>query len=127
MIDLLAMMKAGNIDLNQHFDALDTNSDGMLSADDCPFELGSPDAQLWWKTVIEPYIKTQVTDDMRDQYGDKCSGAFLGKPMVAGIKGSAENPQGDFDFVVHKIMVTQGLPQENAIRIASSMAKKLYG
>lgn len=106
------------------FDTLDTNGDGILDIRDCPFPHGSAKAKWWWSNVVEPITKAQVTDDMREDYGDRVVGAYQGKPLVPGEAGRG---QGDFQFLVDKLQVTRGLSPLAATKVAAKIKNNLYG
>lgn len=112
------------VDFDKDFGKLDTNGDGILDINDCPYEHGTPKAKLWWKNVMEPYAKTQITDDMRVKYGDRVIGAYKGKPLVPGEAGRG---QGDFNFFVDKLRVTKGYGLAKATKIAGKVNQTLYG
>lgn len=112
------------IDLEKDFDELDTNGDGILDIRDCPYEHGTPKAKIWWKEVMDPYTKTQITEGMKTKYGDRVIGAYKGKPLVPGEAGRG---QGDFDFLVDKLRCTRGLGIDAATKIAGKVTKTLYG
>jgi len=112
------------IDFEKDFGKLDTNGDGVLDIRDCPYEHGTPKAKLWWKEIMDPYAKTQITDAMKTKYGAKCTGAYKGKPLVPGEAGRG---QGDFQFLVDKLRVTRGLGVDAATKIAGKINTKLYG
>jgi len=119
-ISFIADVLDGNADFTD-IDRLDMNSDGELTAEDCIYPHGSPEAKLWWKNIMEPYAKSQSDPAWTEQYGDKVVGGYKGKPLVPGVKGSASNPQGDFDFLSDKIKVTQGLSTLSAKKIAAKV------
>jgi hypothetical protein len=112
------------VDVQEHFDDLDINGDGDLTAADCPFNYGTYKAKMWWDNVMVPYIKSQVTEDMTSQYGDKVVGSYHGKPLVPGEMGAG---QGDFDYLVDKLQITKGLSLNSAVRIAAKIKLGLYG
>lgn len=111
----------GNIDFDVDFDKFDLNSDGVLSCEDCPFIPGSTEAKLWWRNVMEPYVHSRLEPSWTEHYGDSVVGGYKGKPLVPGIKGSSEYPQGDFDFLKDKIKITQGLSEVSARKIAAKV------
>ena len=113
-----------DVDINGHFDQLDINGDGDLTAADCPYQYGTYKARMWWNNIIEPYAKSQINDDMVNHYGDKVVGVYNGKPLVPGEAGPG---QGDFDFMVDKLQVTRGLSINSAVRIAAKAKLGLYG
>lgn len=113
-----------NVDIQEHFNELDVDGDGQLTAADCPYKFGTYKARMWWDNVIEPHAKSQITDDMVDQHGDKVVGAYRGKPLVPGEAGPG---QGDFDFLVDKLQVVRGLSVNSAVRIAAKAKLGLYG
>lgn len=116
-----------------HFDRFDLNHDGLISPADCPFDHGSFEAKMWWDRVMEPYARASVTIPMKAKYGDKVVGAFpthnmsgavAMKPLVPGDAGPG---QGDFEFLVQKLMIRQGLSEQQAARIAVSYNNKHFG
>jgi hypothetical protein len=111
-------------DFDESFDELDTNSDGTISAEDCPYQYGSPKAKLWWKKIQEPFVKTQTTTDMKVKYGDRVVGAYKGKPLVPGEAGRG---QGDFLFLTDKLRVTRGFSLSQAQNVAGRINTNLYG
>jgi hypothetical protein len=114
----------GDVDFDKDFTELDTNEDGDITMDDCPFEHGSERAKLWWKKVQAPYVKTQVTEDLATKYGDKVVGVYKGKPLVPGEAGRG---QGDFGYLVDKLQVTRGLTPGAATKIAGKIKWTMYG
>lgn len=121
MFDVGSFFANLDVGWDDNLDNLDLNNDGTLDVDDCPFLYGSPEAKLWWKNVMEPYAKSQSDPSWTEQYGDKVVGGYKGKPLVPGVKGSANNPQGDFNFLSDKIRVTQGLSTLSAKKIAAKV------
>jgi len=111
-------------DFGIDMDNLDNNHDGIISADDCPYEHGGLKAKLWWKKVLESYAKENITEEMREQYGDKVVGNYKGKPLVPGEKGVG---QGDFIFHKDKLMVCEGLSETSAKKIAGKISWGKYG
>jgi hypothetical protein len=103
---------------------LDSNADGIVDPSDCPFEYGTLEAKQWWNNYIVPYTKTQITSEMKEKYGDNVVGAWKGKPLVPGHAGRGE---GDFQFLVDKIQITQGLSEDVAKRIAGKAFWRKYG
>lgn len=114
----------GEVDIHKDFDKFDVDSDGDITIDDCPFRPGSYKAKLWWSNVVEPHIKSQITDEMSQQYGDKIVGVYNGKILIPGEAGKG---QGDFEFLKDKLQVTQGLTETSATRIAAKIKWGLYG
>jgi len=96
-LDFIAEALDGDADFTT-IDKFDFNGDGEITADDCPFQRGSPEAKLWWNNVLEPYVTSRDLSQYQEQYGDNVVGEYKGKPLVPGVKGSAENPQGDSAF-----------------------------
>lgn len=96
---------------------LDLNMDGVIDVQDCPYPYGTQAAKKWFYNYLDPYTKSQITDEMRDQYGDAITGVYKGKLL---IKGPGPN-QGDFDYLVDKIRCTQGLALDSARRIAGKV------
>lgn len=108
------------VDLNK----FDMDGDGDLDADDCPFQYGSPEAKLWWKNILEPNVESQVTPELKAKYGDDLVGMYHGKPLIPGVAGPG---QGDFNFLVDKIRITQGLDFVSATKIAGKVNFAKYG
>lgn len=113
----------GNVDFKADMDRFDLNGDGEITIRDCPFGYGSPEAKLWWKNIMEPYVEQQITTEQTEQYGDRVVGAYKGRPLVPGEAGAG---QGDFDFLVDKIQVTKGLSRNSAYNIAGKVKRMLY-
>jgi hypothetical protein len=122
LFDFLSIEADADGDLTE--EELDTNGDGVVNADDCPYKHGTPKAKLWWKEKVEPFTETKITDDMRTKYGDRVIGAYKGKPLVPGEAGRG---QGDFEFLVDKLRVTRGLTIGAAEKIAGKIKGTLYG
>lgn len=114
----------GNIDFDIDFDKFDLNSDGVLDASDCPFPGGSVEAKLWWRNVMEPFAHSDIRSEWTEQYGDDVVGGYKGKPLVPGQAGSG---QGDFQFLVDKIRITQGLSYQSAVKIAGKIKVTRFG
>ena len=105
----------------EHFDI---NHDGLIDAHDCPFPAGSMKAKLWWKEVMEPVAHAQATKAMKAQYGDSVTGAYQDKPLVPGEAGAG---QGDFQYLVDKLVVTRGLSPLAATKVAAKIKWNMYG
>ena len=103
-------------------DRFDLNGDGYLDAHDCPYQYGSPEAKLWWKNIIEPSVKSQITPEMQAKYGAKVSGSYLDKPLAS---GENEVGAGDYKYLVDKLQITQGLSYSSASKVA--MKVMTYG
>ena len=119
---------AGTLQPNFHpgspdMNVLDTDHNGLLDIHDCPFPHGSLRAQLWWKQVMEPYTQTQTTITHKALYGDKVVGAYQGKALVPGEAGAG---QGDFRFMVDKLICTKGISEAQARAIAGKVKNMLY-
>lgn len=99
-------------------------ADTHLDVSNCPFPLGTTEAKGWWKTIVEPSTKSGITPEMKAKYGDAVTGAWKGKALVPGQAGS---DQGDFQFVVDKLQVTQGLSEQAAKNIAGKAYQNKYG
>src|SRR4030042_5209589 len=82
-------------------DVYDSNGDGIINGQDCPYQFNSAKAKLWWKQVMEPHVQDQVTPEMKAKYGAKVTGAFEGKALVKGVGAN----QGDFNYLVNKLQV----------------------
>lgn len=113
----------GSID-TADMDRFDLNHDGIITGADCPFPMGSPEAKLWWKNVLEPSLTNNISPEMKAKYGDKIVGVYEGKALVPGVSGV---DQGDFRFLVDKLQVTQGLSYGSAVKIAAKVKHMLYG
>lgn len=115
---------AGHEILNADGSPVDINHDGVITWADCPFELGSAAAKKWWVTVVQPHTEASITPAIKAKYGAKVVGVFNGKPLVPGEAGPG---QGDFDFLVNKLVVTQGVDPSIARKIAAKVNHNLYG
>lgn len=113
-----------DLGFKNNLDRYDLNGDGEITAYDCPFPYGSPEAKLWWNNIMEPYARTGITPEFQAKYGDSVVGAYNGKPLVPGEAGPG---QGDFQFLVDKIKVTQGLAHSSAVKIAGKVQFLKYG
>ena len=102
----------------------DFNGDSIITAEDCPYSYGSPAAKLWWKNILEPYTQNAVTEDYVEKYGDHIIGVYKGKPLIPGESGAG---QGDFDYLVDKIRITQGLDYQSATKIAGKIQLMRFG
>jgi len=118
-----ALDSDGNIDFQRDLDHFDFDNDGEITAEDCPFDYGSAEAKLWWNNILEPFAKQSITDEMSSKYGDKVVGAYKGKALVPGEAGTG---QGDFQFLVDKIRITQGLDYASAQKIAGKVKAMMY-
>ena len=111
---------------------VDLNHDGQINLYDCPHPPG-PKANIWFNEMFKPFMQSQVTPEMKAEYGDKVTEAYNGKPCVPGVKGSAEHPQGDFNLMVDKMVKIDGVPKEvdnpeaYAKGTAAKMMNKKYG
>jgi hypothetical protein len=112
-----------DIDFDVDFDKYDLNSDGDITADDCPFPPGSAEAKLWWRNIMEPYAKSQLTDELRAEHGNAVVGVYKGKPLVPSSNASGT---GDFQFLVDKIRYTHGLSYSSSVKIAGKI-KYMHG
>jgi hypothetical protein len=118
----------GPLKATSNFSAFDTNGDGIITADDCPFDHGSPAAGAWWKNVQDAYLRATVhhPDALQfAKYGDKFHGFYNGKPLLSGVSAQEVPGQGDFDYVTDRVMVTQGLSKGSAQNIAGFIKAKL--
>lgn len=102
----------------------DFDGDKDIDIDDCPFEYGSAEAKLWWRNVLESHAQSQITPELSAKFGDKIVGVYHGKPLIPGEAGQG---QGDFEFLVDKIRVTQGLDYVSAAKIAGKIKFTKYG
>lgn len=105
-------------------DHWDLDNNGVLDINDCPFGKGTFEARVWTKQVLEPYVQQQITPEMKAQYGDKVVGAYKGLPLVPGEQGSN---QGDFQYLVDKLQLTQGLSKMSAQKVAAKVRFMKYG
>ena len=110
-MDISFLTDALDGDGSEPFDIkkFDMNKDGFLDANDCPFPHGSPEAKLWFKNILEPHVKGTME--------------YMGKPLVPGEAGPG---QGDFDYLVAKIQITQGLSYFSAAKIAGKVKAMMY-
>jgi hypothetical protein len=99
----------------------DANGDGQITAEDCPFEPGTQDAKTWWADNVDANLQSNITAEMKAQYGDRVVGAFNGKPLVPGERGQ---DQGDAWYLTTKIAVTEGLPVKSAAKVAEKVMSK---
>jgi hypothetical protein len=104
-----------------------SNGDKELNCEDCPFDSDTFFARRWFDKVMMPWTESQVTPELKEQYGDNLTGMYQGRPLIPGSLGTPDAPQGDFQLLVDKLKLTQGFDQESADRIASSVMRKLYG
>jgi hypothetical protein len=104
----------------------DVDGDRELTIEDAPPH-GSVEAKIWWKKVMEPYCRSQITPEMKQIFGDKVIGAYQGKALVPGEPGSDARPQNDFGFLVDKLRVTQGLDLFSAQKVAGKINQMKYG
>lgn len=118
-----AMNSNGDVFEEKNFEALDLDGDDRLTVLDCPFDFGTPEAQLWWKKIMVPYTKGNITEQMREDYGSKVVGAYKGKPLIPGEAGKG---QGDFSYMVDKLQVTQALEWYEAREVAAKAYVKNY-
>ena len=121
MFDIGSFFANLDIGWNDNLEDLDYDGNGVLDGNDCPFPSGSTESRLWWRNVMEPHARSSIEPEWTEQYGDRVVGGYKGKPLVPGVKGSATNPQGDFDFLKDKIKVTQGLSESSARKIAAKV------
>jgi len=127
MIDLTFIADALDGDGNAEdvdMDRFDLDGDGQITANDCPFPAGSAEAKLWFRNILEPSITQNIPQEFTDKYGDSVVGVYKGKPLVPGEAGSG---QGDFQFLVDKIKITQGLSHMSAVKIAGKVKFMMYG
>ena len=113
----------GNVDQG-NIDRFDLNHDGQITAADNPFPNGSAEAKLWWKNVIDPHTHANISPELKAKYGEKIVGVYAGKALVPGEAGAN---QGDFQYLVDKLQVTQGLSYGSAMKIAAKIKHMLYG
>jgi hypothetical protein len=130
MLDASAI--AAFFDGHLHLDSIkltdwDKNGDGIIDAMDCPYIHGTTGAKVWWAKVFRPYCESQITPEMKTQYGSKVVGVFDGHPLVPGERGTQAEPQGDFAYLAMKIKVTEGFTLDAAKRIATHAMKLRYG
>jgi hypothetical protein len=121
------MIDLDNIDDIPDFSALDLNHDGFLTVDDSPYQHGTIESKLWLKNVLEPHMKSQITEEMRTEYGEKVKGAYCGKALVPGEMGSFEHPQGDMSYMVDKIRLFENVDYLTAAKIAEKIIEQKYG
>jgi len=97
--------------------ALDHDGSGHVDGLDCPFPPGSAEAKKWFYETVDPQVH-QVNAALKAKYGEKCTGMFNGKPLIPGVKGSATDPQGDFDYMIFQLQTCQGVSEAAAQAIA---------
>ena len=114
----------GYVDTKIDLEKFDLNGDGGIDAYDCPFPGGSVEAKLWWRNILEPSLGQDIPEDLQAKYGEKLAGVYKGKPLVPGEAGPG---QGDFQLLVDKIKVTQGLSHASAVKIAAKVKHSMYG
>lgn len=114
----------GNVDTKVDLEKFDLDGDGDIDANDCPFPGGSAEAKLWWRNILEPTLGQDIPPEIKAKYGDKVVGMYQGKPLVPGEAGPG---QGDFQLLVDKIKVTQGLSHGSAVKIAAKVKYRMYG
>lgn len=128
MIDLTFIADAldggGNVGSQDNLDRFDLDKDGDIDAYDCPFPGGSCEAKLWWRNVMEPSIGQDIPPEIQERYGNEVVGMYNGKPLIPGF---IEPGQGDFQFLVDKIKVTQGLSHSSAVKVASKVKHLMFG
>lgn len=107
--------------------ANDSNGDGYLSVDDCTYPAGSVQAKMWIRNVLDPFIKNSITPEMREMYGSKVKGAYLGNPIVPGELGSYDHPQGDMDLLIDKIRLLHDVDYVTAYKIVQKLIEGKYG
>ena len=113
----------GRVDFDNDMERFDFNGDGEITINDCPYDYGSAEAKLWWRNVLEPFAQSNISSEHTEQYGDRVVGAYKGKPLVPGEAGAG---QGDFQFLVDKIRVTQGMDYGSATKIAGKVKSLMY-
>lgn len=96
----------------------DFNSNGEVDVSDCPFPPGSSDAKAWWADNVDAKLQDNVTPEMKAKYGDSCTGAFNGRPLVPGVRGQ---DQGDAEYLIVKAQVCEGVSPVSAAKIASKV------
>ena len=123
------LQEMGPLKPTSDFGAYDTNGDGVITADDCPFEHGTTAAKMWWSNVQVPFIKASMNhpDAMHymAKYGDKFQGFYNGKPLLRGISAQEVAGQGDYNFIVDRVMITQGLSKGAAQNVAGFIKSRL--
>jgi hypothetical protein len=105
------------------FNPLDLNHDGIVNHLDNPHPAGSEASKMWWSKVNAQSQKS-ITPEMKKQYGDKVVGSYNGKPLVPGEAGQG---QGDFNYMVQKLMATKGMSLQSATKIAAKAKNLKYG
>ena len=104
----------------------DTNGDGTLTADDCPFEPGSSKAQMWFSKVLQPYVQSQVNQELMSKFDDAdhpVVGVYKGKALVAGERGE---DLGKLDYTIDRLMITKGVSPSGAARVALLVKNPIY-
>lgn len=88
----------------------DTNHDGHVDWHDLPTGVkpGTKAAKAWWGKV--------------DAHA-KAKKSFSGMPLRPG----PHKGDGDFDYMVNKLIVTKGLSYQSAVKVAGRVRQNLYG
>ena len=102
------------------------NTEG-LTVDSCPYPMGSKQAKTWFNDVLKPTLQSNITPEMKAKHGDQVTGAYAGKPLVPGVKGSEADPQADFDLMSDRIRLENGVDQIAADKIAAKLVYAKYG
>lgn len=112
-------------DYKEIFAQVDSNHDGQITVEDCPFQAGSPDAIMWIKKILVPATHSSQAIDHLDPawkvfHGDKITGAYKDSPLVPG----AHSGDGDYEFLVDKLIL-QGATPDIANLIAGKVKARL--
>lgn len=83
---------------------------------------GSPMAKMWWTHNVDAHITDGVTPEMKAKYGGKVVGTYKGKPLVPGEAGPG---QGDFQYLVDKLIVVNGVDYATAAKIAGKAKARM--
>jgi len=85
---------------------------------------GSLEAKKVWAKIDADAHSEDAIAKAQKLAGKKAVGMYQGKPLVPGEAGAG---QGDFQFLVHKLMATKGYSLEAATKIAGKIAHAKYG
>ncbi len=76
---------------------------------------GSQEAKTWWIEHVETPSKAAITPELKAKWGDKLTGMYEGKPLIPGPGAD----HGDMNYLVDKLIITQGLSPEVATKIVA--------
>jgi hypothetical protein len=85
---------------------------------------GSPEAKKLWEKIDADAHSEDAVAKAQKLAGKKAVGMYEGKPLVPGEAGAN---QGDFKFLVDKLIATKGFSPEVAGKIAAKVKIAKYG